>query len=174
MVVSVTQLNVFRRLAHPMQSIGLRPQARSDKGVRRFLRRKGNWVPFIGTAVAYSICDERMKLDEIPPGRPMADPAQTCQTQKWVGCVRDGSECEADPSHFFALGSLNSNVPETGDRIPHRDQRARSRAGRTAGIGRRTSSLRAFDRRGHIRRNTRRECRSNGASRHPAQPTDRP
>ncbi len=27
---------------------------------------------------------------------------QTCQAQKWVGCVRDGSECEAGPSHFFA------------------------------------------------------------------------
>lgn len=26
---------------------------------------------------------------------------QTCQTQKWVGCVRGGLECEASPSFFL-------------------------------------------------------------------------
>ena len=36
-----------------------------------------------------------------PSGRLLIRSDQTCQAQKWVGCVRGGSECEAGPPIFY-------------------------------------------------------------------------
>lgn len=107
---------------------------------------------------------------------------QTCQTQKWVGCVRGGLECEAGPSFFYARNLTGRETGSTVDLFRGIEKFSAGRRGRFArwcrgrrlleplgggssGIWQRSAFHSAVDRRGCSGRSRRSGCRSRGANR---------